>query len=95
MAQLDVGSIVNDLLNAEAKAPGFLAAFRAGVVKAEGSTMLNFLLGRIVADPKAAEAEVVSAIDSVSAFLPEVQSFLDPALKLLLNLKPATPAAGA
>jgi hypothetical protein len=98
--QLDIGSLVNDLIAEEQKLPGTIAALRAGVVKAEGSTTINFLLGRIVADPKAAEAEVLSAIDAVTGFLPTLAGFIDPALKILLNLRPApvvpvVPAPGA
>lgn len=93
MPQLDLASLVADLQKFEAEFPGFLAQARAAVVKAEGSTILNMIVGRIVKDPKAAEDELLKAIDFIASVEASAQGFIDPFLKLLSGLKPATPAA--
>ncbi len=89
MPQLDIPSLVADLQKFEASVPGFLAQAKAAILKAESSTILNMLVGRVVTDPKAAEDEIVKCIDFLAALAPEAQAFVAPFLSLIGGLKPA------
>lgn len=96
MSQLNISDVVTKLLAAEAALPGYIDKAIASVTAAEGNMIGNFILSHVgIADPKAAEDELITVLKSVKAVLAQGADFAGPFFQFLLSLKPApVPAPG-
>lgn len=93
MAQLDIGALVKKIHEAEIALPGFCDKAIAAITAAEGGMIGDFILHHLgIADPKAAEEEVVAGLRFVKSAVAQGGGFIEPFLSLLLSLQPAKAA---